>query len=81
MSYRKRVDWPEHVRQMLFEEVRQSVEEAQSARARFKRRVYLAVEQGVTTRGIADKIGVSQQAVSRYRIEGEAAYRERQAGE
>jgi DNA-directed RNA polymerase specialized sigma24 family protein len=73
--YRKRVEWPPHVRQALFEEVRRGVEDARAARAAFKRSVYRAVEMGVTTREIAKTLGISQAAVSRYRIEGEAEYR------
>ncbi|MGW4560092.1 hypothetical protein ACWEOV_41755 [Streptomyces sp. NPDC004365] len=75
----KRVDWPPHVRAMLAEELRQSLREAQAAKEQFKVRVFLAVEQGVTTRDIASRLGISQAAVSKYRIQGEAAIRERQA--
>ncbi|MGW2550675.1 hypothetical protein [Streptomyces sp. NPDC001635] len=75
----KRVDWPPRVRAMLAEELRQSFREAQAAKEQFKVRVYLAVEQGVTTRDIASRLGISQAAVSKYRIQGEAAFHERQA--
>jgi predicted transcriptional regulator len=75
MAYRKRVEWPPHVRQALFEEVRQGIKDTRAARAAFKRSVYRAVEMGVTTREIAKTLGISQAAVSRYRIEGEAEYR------
>ncbi|MGW0088258.1 hypothetical protein ACWDWS_04485 [Streptomyces sp. NPDC003328] len=50
-----------------------------TSKEQFKVRVYLAVEQGVTTRDIASRLGISQAAVSKYRIQGEAAFRERQA--
>ncbi len=79
MVYRERVEWPAHVRELLGEELIRSHEEALAAKEAFKIRVYIAVEQGVTTREIADHLGISQATISRYRIEGETAYRERQA--
>lgn len=79
MTNRKRVDWPPHVREAMHEEVGVAYEAARAARTAFKIRVHVAVEQGVTTQQIADKLGISQSAVSKYRVQGEAAYRERQA--
>jgi DNA-binding NarL/FixJ family response regulator len=73
------MEWPAHVREMLGEELRLSHEAAQAAEVAFKIRVYIAVEQGLTTRQIADETGVSQATISRYRIEGEAAFAARQA--
>ncbi|REE60444.1 regulatory ArsR family protein [Streptomyces sp. 3212.3] len=40
--------------------------------------MYLAIEQGLTTYELAEELGISQPAVSKYRIQGEAAFRERQ---
>jgi DNA-binding NarL/FixJ family response regulator len=77
--YRKRVDLEPEVRQMLGEELRLSHEAARAAKTAFKVRVYIAVKQGLTTQEIADALGVSQSAVSEYRMQGEALYRERQA--
>lgn len=74
---RKRVDWPAHVHEMLGEDLRLAHEAAQAAEAAFKIRIHIAAAQGLTTRQIADHLGISQATVSRYRIEGEAAYRER----
>ena len=81
MTARKRMDWPPHVRELIGEELRLSYEAARAAETAFKIRIYIAVEQGVTTREIAEALGVSQTAVSKYRMQGEAAYRERRAGE
>ncbi|CAM5620811.1 hypothetical protein [Streptomyces aurantiogriseus] len=78
MTYRKRMEWPPHVRQMVGEELRLAHEAAQAAEVAFKIRVYIAVEQGLTTREVAEHIGISQAAASKYRIQGEAAYRARQ---
>lgn len=79
MTFRKRFVWPPHVREMLFEELRSAHEAALAAETAAKIRIYVAVEQGVTTQQIADKIGMSQATVSRYRIDGEAAFAARQA--
>lgn len=79
MSARKRVDWPPHMREMLGEDLRLSYEAAQAAETAFKIRIYIAVEQGVTTQEIADALGISQTSVSKYRIQGEAAFTARQA--
>ncbi|MBX9392247.1 hypothetical protein K4749_01200 [Streptomyces sp. TRM72054] len=81
MTYRKRMEWPPHVRQMLGEELRLAHEAARAAEAAFKIRMYVAVEQGVTTQQIADKLGISQATASKYRIQGEALYQERAAAE
>ncbi|MDL5205109.1 hypothetical protein [Streptomyces sp. ALI-76-A] len=81
MTARKRIDWPPHVREALHADVRLSYEAAQDADTRFKIRVYLAVEQGLTTAEVAEGLGVSQSVVSKYRMQGEAAYRERLAAE
>lgn len=79
MAYRKKFEWPPHVREMMGEDLRVSYEAACVAKTAFKIRIYIAVEQGVTTREIAEKLGLSQAAVSRYRIDGEAAFAARQA--
>lgn len=77
MTGRKRVEVPPHIRALLGEELRLSYEAATAAETAFKIRVYVAVEQGVTTQEIADELGVSQSVVSKYRIQGEAFYRKR----
>jgi DNA-binding NarL/FixJ family response regulator len=68
---------PPYIRALLGEELRLSYEAAAAAETAFKIRVYVAVEQGVTTQEIADELGVSQSVVSKYRIQGEALYRKR----
>lgn len=77
----KRVDWPPHVRALLGQDLHLSHEAAQAAEIAFKIRVYVAVEQGLTTAEVAQELGISQSSVSKYRIQGEAAYRERLAAE
>jgi hypothetical protein len=79
VSFRKRFEWPPHVRQMMYEDLCHGYLDARAAKEAFKIRVYIGVEQGVTTRQIADKLGISQASVSKYRIEGEALYQARQA--
>ncbi|MBW8703743.1 hypothetical protein MBT84_29530 [Streptomyces sp. MBT84] len=74
MSGRRRVDWPAHVREAIGAELRFSHEAAQAAEVSFKIRVYLAVEQGLTTYELAEELGISQPAVSKDRIQGEAAF-------
>ncbi|MEU5908887.1 MULTISPECIES: helix-turn-helix domain-containing protein [Actinomycetes] len=78
MTGKRSVEWPPHVRDALLIDVRLTHEAAQEAEARLKMRIYLAVEQGLTTRQIAEQLGsVSQQTISRWRLEGEALCRER----
>lgn len=79
VTYRKRVEWPPRVREMLGEELRLAHEAVRAADDTFKIRVYIAVEQGLTTQEIADELGISQSVVSKYRIQGEAAFAARQA--
>jgi DNA-binding NarL/FixJ family response regulator len=67
------------VRVLLGEDLRLSYEAARTAETAFKIRVYIAVEQGLTTSEVAEDLDLSQQTVSRYRMQGEAAYRERLA--
>jgi hypothetical protein len=78
---RVRVDWPPHVREAIGHELRLARETAYAADVAFKIRVYLAVEQGLTTQQVADELGISQAAASKYRIQGEALHRGRQAAE
>lgn len=66
-----------HVRGLLGEELRMAHEAARAADIAFKIRVYVAVEQGLTTRQVAEELGISQGGASKYRIQGEAAYRAR----
>ncbi|MEF9521304.1 helix-turn-helix domain-containing protein [Streptomyces sp. RB13] len=74
MSYRKRID-PERARAAILADVQLMHDEAMKARRRMKIRIYLAAQQGFTTREIAATVGISQAAVSRYRIDGEAAFK------
>lgn len=77
MAYRKKFDWPPEVRDALLDDVQLWHAAALEAETRLKIRIYMAVEQGLTTGEIAVKLGISQQTVSRYRIEGEATQRAR----
>lgn len=81
MAYRRKFDWPPEVREALLDDVQLWHAAALEAETRLKIRIYLAVEQGLTTREIAVRLGISQQMVSRYRIEGEAAQQARSAPE
>lgn len=81
MTYRKRVEWPAHVRAMLGEELRLAQDAARAAEEAFKIRVYVAVEQGLTTAEIAEDLGISQTSASKYRVQGEALYQQRHATE
>jgi DNA-binding CsgD family transcriptional regulator len=67
------------VRALLGEDLRLSHEAARAAETAFKIRVYIAVEQGLTTSELSEDLGISQSSVSKYRMQGEAAYRERLA--
>jgi FixJ family two-component response regulator len=79
VTYRKRVECPPHVRVMLGEELRLAQDAARLAEDAFRIRVYVAVEQGLTTAEIASDLGISQTSASKYRMQGEALYRARQA--
>ncbi|MFF4834074.1 helix-turn-helix domain-containing protein [Streptomyces sp. NPDC001315] len=75
----RKAEWSPEVRAALQADLRLTYEAAQHAETLFKIRIYIAVEQGLTTREVAAELGMSQQTVSRYRIEGEAAFAARQA--
>lgn len=53
-------------------------EVALTAEENDKVRIYLAVEQGLDTREIADELGISQSAVSNYRRQGQAILERRE---
>lgn len=71
---KRRVDWPPHIREMVLGDLLLSHEAAKAAEDAFKIRVYMAVEQGVTTQQVADRLGISQSGASVYRRQGEALY-------
>lgn len=77
MTGRRRVHWPLPVCEGLLASLSEEHASAREAKTRFKVRVYLAVEQGLTTQDVAATLGISQASASRYRIQGEAVYRER----
>lgn len=81
MTRRQRIEWAPGVREELLARVGREHAAARDAETRFKIRVYLAVEQGLTTREVADALGISQTAASKYRMQGEAAHRERPTAE
>lgn len=81
MSGRQRVEWAPDVREDLLAGVGRDHVAALEAETRFKIRVYLAVKQGLTTREVAEALGISQTAVSKYRMQGEAAYRDQPTAE
>lgn len=75
MAYKRKFDWPQSVRDALLDEVWLEHAAALEAKKRLKIRIYVAVEQGLTTQEVASKLGISQASASKYRIEGEAAYK------
>ncbi|MFF0140451.1 helix-turn-helix domain-containing protein [Streptomyces sp. NPDC005227] len=81
MPYRKSVEWPEPVRAALCEDLRFVQNVARQAEEALRVRVYLAVEQGLTTQEVADALEISQSAVSNYRRQGEEAFRRRRSVE
>ncbi|MFI0233130.1 hypothetical protein [Streptomyces sp. NPDC017086] len=64
------------MREAIGADLRLAQETARAAETAFKIRVYLAVEQGLTTQQVADDLGISQAAASKYRIQGEALHEE-----
>lgn len=78
MPPRKRVDLPDHVREAVLSDVGLSYEQSLASDENFKIRIYLANEQGLTTREIADELKIGQTSVSKYLREGREAYERRQ---
>jgi DNA-directed RNA polymerase specialized sigma24 family protein len=85
MPPKKKVDLPDHVREALLGDVHMTYENALDAKAlqeradeRFKIRIYLATEQGMTTREIAEELGIAQTSVSKYANQGREAYERRE---
>jgi predicted XRE-type DNA-binding protein len=75
---RKKIDLPDHVRDAVLGDIRLSEEIAKRADEDFKIRVHYAVEQGVMQGEIAEKLGVSQQMVSKLVRQGREALAERE---
>jgi DNA-directed RNA polymerase specialized sigma subunit len=78
MPPRKRVDLPDHVREAVLADIALTHAQALDAEERDKIRIYLGTEQGLTTREIADEVGLGQTSVSKYAREGKEAYERRQ---
>ena len=77
---KKRVELPDHVREAVLDDIALSQQEAAAAEERLRIRVHLAVQQGLTTYEIAERLGIAQQSVSRWSKQGEEA-RSRRFGE
>lgn len=83
MPPKKRIELPEEVREALLDEVSLTYEVAQQATETSKIRMYLAIQQGLTTREIADQLNarsvkpVSQSTISNWSREGEQARKRR----
>jgi DNA-directed RNA polymerase specialized sigma24 family protein len=75
---KKKVTLPDHVREAVLSDVELSHEVAVQADENDKIRIYLAVEQGITTQEIGHRLGAAQTTVSRWRRQGEEAYRRRE---
>lgn len=55
-----------------------SLKQAEDAEERMKIRIYLATEQGLTTRELAEELRIGQTSVSKYAREGKEAYDRRE---
>jgi transposase-like protein len=73
------VELPDHVRAAVLADVGLTHQQAITAEENDKVRVYLAVEQGVTTYEICQELGVSQSVVSNWRRQGEEIFRRRES--
>lgn len=78
MPPKKRITLSESVREALINDVALTHQAAIEADERDKIRIYLAVEQGLTTGELAEGMGVSQSAVSNWRRQGEEAFKRRE---
>jgi transposase-like protein len=67
------------VRDALLAEAKLTHQLAEQAADTEKVRIYLAVEQGVTTYELAQELGMSQSVVSNWRRQGEEAYKRRES--
>jgi response regulator of citrate/malate metabolism len=76
---KKKVDLPDHVRAAVLADVQLSYEQSLDADESAKIRIFLATEQGLTTQEIADRLRISQTSASKYRMQGEEAYRRRES--
>jgi DNA invertase Pin-like site-specific DNA recombinase len=74
MPPRKRVDLPEYVREVVLLDVERSYRKSLESNEEAKIRIYLATEQGLTTRELADQLDIGQTSVSKYAREGKEAY-------
>lgn len=79
MPPKKKVDLPDHVRAAVLADVELTHQQAVQAEQTDKIRVYLAIEQGLTTYELAERLGVSQSVVSNWRRQGEEAYKRRES--
>lgn len=76
---KRKINLPDHVREAVLGDVALTHQAAIEAEERDKIRIYLAVEQGLTTQELADRLLVSQSVVSKWRRQGEEAYLSREA--
>ena len=80
MPPKKKVDLPDHVRAAVLADVALTHQQALDAEERDKIRIYLALEQGVTTREIEEELRVPQATVSRWSRQGKEAWERREQG-
>lgn len=78
MPPKRKIDLPDHVRKAVLSDVQLSQRVAAESEASYKIRIYLATEQGLSTREIAEELGFSQRAVSNYAQQGQELYLARQ---
>jgi DNA-directed RNA polymerase specialized sigma24 family protein len=79
MPPRKRIELPDRVRKAVLSEVKLSYLRALEADEESKIRMFLAVEQGLTTYDISERLEVPQQTVSRWCRQGREAWERREA--
>jgi Trp operon repressor len=76
---KKKVELPDHVRAAVLADVALTHQQALDADERDKIRIYLALEQGVTTRELEESLGVPQATISRWGRHGKEAFEARES--
>lgn len=80
MPPRKKIDLPDSVRAALLADVELTYRHSLDADESSKVRIYLALEQGITTYELEDQLRVSQQTISRWGRQGKEALERRERG-
>lgn len=78
MPPKKRIELPDHVRKAVLADVALTYQQSLESDENAKVRIYLATEQGLDTYEIAGQLGVSQSAVSKWKLQGKEVYHRRE---